>query len=201
MKYLIFIGLTLLFLQSCGDSKEKQEIDIKNTKTNDIIKDDNSLKISFYNQDSLQIHFTYFREQDSIITKKQLAYQNELQRKTKDLQNYILKYEEKAKANLLSQNEALQMQQIAQNKEQAIIQYQQNKGAKLEQEAYNKMEIIGNKIEFFAAKYAQEHNIDLLLSHGRGGQFKFINSSMDVTKDFIDYLNKNQDNLIGDIEN
>ena len=64
MKYLIFIGLTLFFLQSCGDSKEKQEIDIKNTKTNDIIKDDNSLKISFYNQDSLQIHFTYFREQD-----------------------------------------------------------------------------------------------------------------------------------------
>ena len=202
MKYLVFIGIALVSLTSCVNS-EKEETVVAETpviaETKEI-KEMGGLKICFYNQDSLQIHFNYFREQDSIITKKQLAYQNEIQRKSQDLQNYIIKYEERAKANLLSQNEAMQMQQAAQQKEQTIMQYQQTVGARLEEETYKKMEVIGNKIEFFATQYAEENGIDLLLVHARGGQFKYLHSSMDVTKEFTRYLNKHQDNLTGDIE-
>jgi Skp family chaperone for outer membrane proteins len=199
MKYLIFIGIALVSLSSCGDSK-KEDVAETNTTAKVESRDGSGLKIAFYNQDSLQIHFKYFREQDSIITKKQLAYQNEIQRRSQDLQNYIIKYEDRAKANLLSQNEAMQMQQAAQQKEQAIMQYQQTEGARLEEETYNKMEVIGNKIEYFATKYSEENGIDLLLVHARGGQFKYIHSSMDVTKEFTEYLNQHQDDLVNDIE-
>ena len=199
MKYLVIIGIALVSLASCGDS-EKVDTTSADTASKVESRDGNGLKIAFYNQDSLQIHFKYFREQDSIITKKQLAYQNEIQRRSQDLQNYIIKYEERAKANLLSQNEAMQMQQAAQQKEQAIMQFQQTEGARIEEETYNKMEVIGNKIEFFANQYSEENGIDLLLVHARGGQFKYIHSSMDVTKEFTEYLNQHQDDLVGDIE-
>lgn len=198
MKYLVYIGIALVSLTSCGEDKPKEEV-VADTTANVESRDGSGLKIAFYNQDSLQIHFKFFREQDSIITKKQLAFQNELQRRSQDLQNYVIKYEEKAKANLLSQNEAIQMQQAAQQKEQSLMQFQQTEGAKIEQETYNKMEVIGNKIEYFANQYSEENGIDLLLVHAKGGQFKYIHPSMDVTKEFTDYLNQNQDNLVEDI--
>ncbi|MDG1147845.1 MAG: OmpH family outer membrane protein [Crocinitomicaceae bacterium] len=201
MKYLVFIGIALVSITSCVQAeKETSIVDSPVSTEVKEHKELGGLNICFYNQDSLQIHFNYFREQDSIITKKQLAYQSEIQRKSQDLQNYIIKYEERAKANLLSQNEAMQMQQAAQQKEQTIMQYQQTVGARLEEETYNKMEVIGNKIEFFATQYSEENGIDLLLVHARGGQFKYIHSSMDVTADFTKYLNEHQDALTGDIE-
>jgi hypothetical protein len=200
MKYLVVIGISFVSFVSCVTKTKKEEA-IKNVAPASLEKrDEGGLKICFYNQDSLQIHFKYFREQDSIIVKKQLAYQNKIQRKSQDLQNYIIKYEERAKANLLSQNEAIQMQQAAQQKEQAIMQLQQTEGARLEEETYNKMEVIGNKIEFFAAKYSEENEIDLFLVHARGGQFKYLHSSMDVTKEFTEYLNQHQDDLVDDLE-
>jgi hypothetical protein len=33
----------------------------------------------------------------------------------------------------------------------------------------------------------------VLIAHSKGGQFTYINPSMDVTREFINYLNENQD--------
>jgi hypothetical protein len=41
-------------------------------------------------------------------------------------------------------------------------------------------------------KYCEKHQIDLLLMHGAGGQINFINPSMDVTSEFVNFLNENQ---------
>ena len=84
MKYLVVIGIALVSFASCV-TKTKKEETVKNSASESSEKrDTGGLKICFYNQDSLQIHFKYFREQDSIITKKQLAYQNKIQRKSQD---------------------------------------------------------------------------------------------------------------------
>ena len=61
---------------SCG-SKEEKKVDntvpsVQPTKIGE-------LKIAFYNQDSLKLNFKYYKEQDAIVTKKQLALQKELE--------------------------------------------------------------------------------------------------------------------------
>jgi len=187
----------LLVLTACGGSKEEtQESTTPKVETKNV----GDLKIAFYNQDSLKVHFDYFREQDSILTKKQLAFQNEAQRRTTELQNYIVKNDERARSGLLSQNEIAQIQQIAQQKESALMQFQQTEGAKLEEEAYNKQEAISNKIKLFGKKYAEENGIDIFMIHADGGQINYINSSMDVTKEFTNYLNEQQKSLEKDIK-
>ena len=80
------------------------------------------------------------------------------------------------------------------------MQYQQTEGAKLEEETYNKLEAIGNKIELFAKKYCEENGIDILMIYAKGGQFNYINSSMDVTKELTTYLNDQQKSLAEDIK-
>lgn len=187
----------LLVLAACGGSKEEPK---ENTTPKVETKNVGELKIAYYNQDSLKVHFNYYREQDSIVTKKQLAFQNEVQRRTTELQNYIIKNEERARSGLLSQNEMVQIQQVAQQKEGALMQYQQTEGAKLDEETYNKLEAIGNKIKLFGKKYSEENGIDILMIYADGGQINFINSSMDVTEEFTNYLNEQQKELEKDIK-
>jgi hypothetical protein len=41
-------------------------------------------------------------------------------------------------------------------------------------------------------KYCEKHQIDILLMHGDGGQINYINGRMDVTTEFVNFLNENQ---------
>jgi outer membrane protein len=192
----VFVA-SLLLITACSDKKEGE---VESTTPKVETKNVGDLKIAYYDQDSLKVYFDYYREQDSIVTKKQLGFQNEVQRRTTELQNYLVKNDERARSGLLSQNEILQIQQVAQQKEASLMQYQQTEGAKLEEETYNKLEAIGNKIELFAKKYCEENGIDILMIYAKGGQFNYINSSMDVTKEFTTYLNDQQKSLAEDIK-
>ena len=192
---IVFVVLALLIGACGGDDKETAPKEKKNVEARKM----GDLKIAFYNQDSLKVHFDYYREQDSIVTKKQLAFQNEVQRRTNELQNYLISNDEKARSGLLSQNEIMQVQQAAQQKEASLMQFQQTEGAKIEEEVYNKLEAIGNKIEHFAQKYSEENNIDILLIYAKGGQINYIHEGMDVTEDFTTYLNDQQAALEAEI--
>jgi acetylglutamate kinase len=48
--------------------------------------------------------------------------------------------------------------------------------------------------------YSEKNNIDILLIHGAGGQLNFINEKMNVTSDFIRFLNENQANIEKDLK-
>ncbi len=52
----------------------------------------------------------------------------------------------------------------------------------------------------FGEKYSEENGIDIFMIHAEGGQINYINSSMDVTKEFTNYLNEQQKALEKDIK-
>ena len=52
--------------------------------------------------------------------------------------------------------------------------------------------ITNKKIEALGKKYCEKHQIDILLMHGPGGQINYINDRMDVTTEFVNFLNENQ---------
>ena len=83
--------------------------------------------------------------------------------------------------------------------EQSLMQYQQVQGAKIEEETMTKLEAISKKIEVLGKQYCEKHNIDILLIHGDGGQLNYINSSMDITEEFIIFLNENQSKIEKDL--
>jgi hypothetical protein len=59
--------------------------------------------------------------------------------------------------------------------------------------------VIGKKIEAAGKKYCEKHKIDLLLVQSAGSQFNYINPTMDVTKEFIAFLNQEQELIEKDI--
>lgn len=195
MKIKLFVSfLSFFILLSCGGNKEN-----KNTTPNvPTIK--NSIKIAYYIQDSLKTGYDYYREVDSTTKIKQDKFQNQLEQKQRWLQNYVMENEQRAKSGQLSAIEIQSIQQEAQRKEQELYQFQQTEGSKLENETVEILEVLSKRVEAAGKKYCKEHGIQLLLVHGTGGQINFIDPSMNVTKEFIAYLNQHQAEIEKDLK-
>jgi outer membrane protein len=195
---LFFASCLGFLLLSCTDAKKKDaEVD-KNPTV--ITRYDKSLVIAYYHQDSLKEGFDYYKKEDQVITRKQKMFEAEMKRRGKELEDYVRRNDEKARNGLLSQNEIMQIQQKAQSMEQELMQYQQTQAAKIEEESVKKLEAITKKIETLGKMYSEKNNIDILLIHGAGGQLNFINEKMNVTSDFIRFLNENQANIEKDLK-
>jgi outer membrane protein len=186
-KLVLFASIFGFIVLGCSDNKPKPST----TPTVDK-RDMKGLKIAYYNSDTLKEQFVFFKEQDSLMTSKQKAFESELQRKQQEFEAFISKNEGMMKQGLLSENEQAALSQKAQAMQKQIMDYQQNQGQALEKEAIDKMTVIGNKVEKFAKEFSQKNKIDVLLIHGKGGQIGYIDTSMDVTKEFVNYLNEKQ---------
>ena len=193
--YLLVAGL---LLQSCGNKEVKEDQVDKNPTV--ITRYDKSLVIAYYHQDSLKERFDYYKKEDQVITRKQKMFEAEMKRRGKELEDYVRRNDEKARNGLLSQNEIMQIQQKAQTMEQELMQYQQTQAAKIEEESVKKLEAITKKIETLGKMYSEKNHIDILLIHGAGGQLNFINEKMNVTSDFIRFLNDNQASIEKDLK-
>ena len=191
----MFFSLVIL-LVACGE-KDKIKNDSKpKIETRKL----DGLKIAYYSNDSIKEYFEYYKREDAAVTKKQKAFQAELDKRTTELQNYVQRKDQEARSGLLSQNEIGMAQQKAQQMESNIMQYQQTEGAKLEAETEKKLEDISNKIEVLGKKYCEKYKIDILFMHGKGGQINYISEKMDVTNEFIQFLNENQEKIEKDLK-
>ncbi len=192
MKISLYIIASSLILLSCSNESENATDPVSSTRVNTLEKDTSGLVIAFYFNDSLKEGFTYYKNIDEDVSRKNLAFQNELKRKTNNLENFVSKKGAEAQQGLLSENEILKIQQKAQRMEAELMQYQQQEGAQLEAEVMRKLTDINNKVISFGKKFSEENGIDLLMGYADGGQINYVNPSMDVTRAFIDFLNKEQ---------
>ncbi len=188
-RFFALAALVLVTLTSCGD-KKKDEVVSTTAKVQEVKA--GSLKIAFYNQDSLKANFEFYKDQDDYVKNKQISLQKEVDRMTNEFQSFLQRNDKKAKDGLLSQLQIQEIQQQAQQKEQSIMQFQQSKGAQLEEETMKLLNEIGKKIETYSRQYSEENKIDILLAHQAGGQFAYVTPKMDVTKEFIEYLNQHE---------
>jgi hypothetical protein len=191
MKSLLFIASTIIgmtFFTSCGEKPAPKKDTMPKVEARSL----GGLKIAYYSNDSIKANFEFFVKEEGIIKRKQKVFESEVGRRTKAYEAFITKKDAEARGGLLSQNEIAQVQQRAQEMQNQIMQYQQSEGAKIEEQAMKSLEAVNKKIEAMGKKYCEKHHIDILLMHGDGGQINFIHQNMDVTTEFVNFLNENQ---------
>lgn len=195
MKYLLASTLFITLLTSCGSEEAKKETPVDTTAKVEARKV-GEMKIAFYDQDSMAIHFDYYRIADSTLKAQQFAFEGEVQRREKEYVAWAQRKDAEAQQGLLTENDMMRLQEEAQNRQAKLAEYQQNRGAELQKKMMDEMESISKKIDKFSNDYCEANNIDILIKRGVGGQFGYVHSSMDVTDEFIAYLNQEQENLI-----
>ena len=199
MKISLYIFALGLVFSSCSNESEREPEVITSAPVNTLEKDTNGLVIAFYYNDSLKEGFTYYKNIDEDVSRKNLSFQTELKRKTNNLENFVSKKGAEAQQGLLSENEIMKIQEKAQRMEAELMQYQQREGAQLEAEVMRKLTDINNKVISFGKKFSEANGIDLLMGYADGGQINYVNPSMDVTRAFIDFLNKEQKRIEEDL--
>jgi len=193
-KKIITSSVIALSLTACSDDvnnikqlKNKVDSEMKNNSVSN-----NDLNIAFYHQDSMKLYFKYYKQQDSIFTKKNIDFQNKVASKRKSMESYYMNFMRRAQNNELSQVESEAYQRNLQNQEAELIQFQETEGGRLEGETLKMYDQISKKINNFSAKFCEDRGIDILLVQAVGGQFNYISNQLDVTNDFIDFLNESQ---------
>lgn len=199
MKISLYILSLSLIILSCSNKAEKETKPEQPIPVTTVEKDTSGLVIAFYFNDSLKEGFTYYKNIDEDVSRKNLAFQTELKRRTVELENFVSKKGAEAQQGLLSENEIMKIQQKAQRMEAELMEYQQKEGAKLEAEVMRKLTDINNKVISFGKIFSEANGIDLLMGYADGGQINYANPSMNVTGAFIDFLNKEQKQIEEDL--
>lgn len=196
MKKWMFAALTGLLmiaaLANCSDDKKE----IKTEEAPEVpTVDPKGLKIAFYYSDSLNEKFSYLKEQDSLMKKKQEKFEKEIRSRQGNIQAKYERFERDQRAMILSGAELQKQQVELERLSQSLQNYQQNEGSKLQQEAMEIQELLQNKVDEYAKRYCEKYKLDMLLMHAKGGQFTYINPKMNVTKSFIEFVNAEQAKL------
>lgn len=194
--YIAILGLSLgTALVACSGDKKAKE-----TKAPDVpTVDPQGLKIAFYNSDSLNEGFTYLKEQDSVLKKKQEKFQKEYQSRENNLRALYTKMVEGEQKMLYSAQDLKSMGEQYKRQEQSLMNFQQTEGGKLQEEAAEMQTVLNNRIQEFAKKYCEKYKLDMLIIHAPGGQFTYYNPKMDVTDSFIEFVNAQQAEMDKDL--
>lgn len=196
---LIVVGFSLtLIISSCGNNNSQDETNTRDEVTvekRNMGNDSTGIAMAFYYQDSIATQFRFYREVDSMLKAKELEFQKELERRIRSYQAYEADIQKRMERNEITGYQIEEIQQTAMQKQQAIQLFEQQRGGEIQREIMQYQMALMNKISESGKEFSNSKNIDLLFFYQKGGQITFINNAYDVTADFIDYLNKREDEL------
>src|SRR5690554_1872841 len=187
-----------LFITACNNSNETKTADeeVATPVQKKQMGDDTGIAMAFYYQDSIATQFNFYREIDSILKVKETNFQKELEGKYRAYQAYEADIQKRMQANEITGYQIEEIQQTAIQKQQSIQQFEQQRGAALQRESMEYQTALMSKIAEAGKEFSDKKNIDLLFYYQKGGQITFINNAYDVTEEFIQFLNKREDELM-----
>lgn len=186
-KILLLFVVGAISLTSCGEKKETKTITEEKNE---------GMKIAYYVKDSVPTNLIFYKEFIGDLEVKAKAYEERLLKLQQEGQNMLQSYQRQMQAGLLSQNQAQAFEKRIQKKQEQMQVLQETEGADIERQNYEgNLEVI-EKLEKYAKEYAEDHGYTMILAWQQAGQILYIDPSMDITMDFINYMNEQE----GDIE-
>ncbi len=156
------------------------------TPTKASINDKGGVKIAYFEIDSIQNSYEFFKEVKSSLQVKDME-------NTKQLTNlkneYIAKYQELQKnAQFLSQAEVASRQQDLVKAEKNYTAKEQQLSQELQEESFKRLQEVKKKIEVFLANYNKNKDFAFILSSNADLMY-YKDTTYDITADIIKGLN------------
>ena len=92
------------------------------------------------------------------------------------------------------------IQQEIMQKQEAIANFERQRGAELQNESMRYQRALMSKISEAGREFSEQNDIDMLFFYAKGGQITYISDAFDVTDEFMEFLNKREEQIISGVE-
>ncbi len=150
------------------------------------------LPIAYVNVDSLLQNYNYSKDLNEIILKKQENSRANITQKARTLQGEMQDFQRKVENNaFLTRERAEQEQQRLLNKQQELQNLDNQLAQELMQEQQKLNEQLRDTVVAQLKAFNQGKGFQVVFSNTMGDNILFAGDSYDITRELIDYLNKN----------
>ena len=178
---LILVGI-LYYLHF--SAKEKP---VKTTVVSNNNKSQVDFRIAYFDIDSLQAHYEYFKYASNQMKSKEDAMNNELGSLKNSFQRKIREWEQKGTSMTQSEGEAAQREYA--QMEQTYQQRRMSLEQQLEKQKVDLMTDLRKKVELFLKEYNKQKGYAYIFSYEPGFMMYYKDSIYDITPDLITGLN------------
>ena len=149
--------------------------------------DSTNFRIAYFDIDSLQEHYEYFKDISAEIKTKENAITSELSNMQTSYQKKIREWQQRGPNMTQSEGEAAQREyaQMQQRYEQRQVTLEQD----LQKHKMDKMNDVRKKIEDYLKEYNKQRGYAFILSYEPGFMLYYKDSVYDITNDVIKGLN------------
>ncbi|NTW34421.1 MAG: OmpH family outer membrane protein [Bacteroidetes bacterium] len=149
-----------------------------------------ALAIGFINSDSIMAGYDLVKKMKSNMEIKQKEAEDNFSVQQKTFESQVATYQKKVKDNSLSITEAQNQEKILMQKQQSLLELKDELTQKLSLEEMNINILLQDSIMNFLKRYNKKYNYDYVLGFSKGSGILFANDSLEITKEFLEALNK-----------
>lgn len=185
-KVLGFLGVAAITLVSCKREGQSSSADASADGAAEVSITD--LKIAYVLTDSVISKFDFYKEKSEEITEKGRKFESELGSRARGFEQEVANFEQTAGSMTINQQRAKQEELM--RKERNLITYRDNLMQELSADESKLYSDVYDMVQEYMTEYAEEKDLELILSYTRGGAIWYSKKALDVTDDVIAGINK-----------
>ena len=179
------LGLASVFFYSC-DQKASTETSEATSSGEGMSAAD--MKVAYVFTDSVINKYDFFKKKSEEITDKGKRFEGDLQSRARGFEQEVATFQQTG-GNMTPNQQRAKQEELMQ-KEQNLMTYRNNLMQELSADETSLYNDVYEQVQSYLKEYAQENNIDLILSYTRGGAIWYATDAIDVTQSVIEGLNK-----------
>lgn len=179
------LGLSGTLFAACGPSSSPAEGGAENGNGEINMTD---LKIAYIQTDSVINKFDFFIAKSGEIAEKGKRYEGELASRARGFEQEVTSFQ--STANTMTINQARAKEEELVQKERNLVTYRDNVMQELsadENKLYNE---VYDMIQIYLKEYAQDNDLEMILSYTRGGGVWYADNALDITNSVISGINE-----------
>ena len=157
--------------------------------TNIEVKSVGELTIGYYDLEKIPTEFTFYKETQLSLASEGASLEKELMRWQEEGTRAQNQLQQGAQAQTLTDNQMITLQNKIRDCETKIMQIQRDKLEPYQQKSYELNQVLANKIDAYGREFSQNNGLKLFLSYQMGGGVTYIDSSFNMTDEFITFMN------------
>ena len=182
-------GVAVLFFKNNGSAK-KDTVKKAGKDSTGVYGGDTEGRLAYFEMDSLENNYAFMKDAREKLKQKEAALTKELETTKNGYMNRLKQLQEKAQTGAMNQqeqeaaqNEYMQMQQKMQQQEGKVAQ-------QLQELQLQMLKEIHSNIKEFLNEYNEDKKYAYILSHSDGDFVYYKDSTLNITNDLLEGLNK-----------